>query len=61
MHKKKLSKHRPVLVKTPRPRNPVVKAMITHPKRNAGVHRKPPDRDAKGVRPPLLDVGLGND
>jgi hypothetical protein len=35
MHKKLMSKHKPV-----RPKNPVVKAMIQSPKRNAGVHRK---------------------
>jgi hypothetical protein len=36
MHKNKPSKHKPVLVK--KPRNPVVAALLTNPKRNAGKH-----------------------
>ena len=44
MHKNKLSKHKPVLVKQPKPRNPVVAALVREPKRNAGKHRtKVPD------------------
>jgi hypothetical protein len=39
MHKSKPSKHKPVLAKK---RNPVVVAMLTNPKRNAGGHKKKP-------------------
>jgi hypothetical protein len=39
MHKKKLSKHKPVLTKQPKPRNPVVAALVREPKRNAGRHK----------------------
>ena len=41
MHKNKPSKHRPLLVKSPKPRNPVVAALLSSPKRNAGKHAKP--------------------
>jgi hypothetical protein len=37
MHKSKPSKHKPVLSKK---RNPVVVALLTNPKRNAGRHKK---------------------
>ena len=37
MHKSKPSKHKPVLAKK---RNPVVVALLTNPKRNAGAHKK---------------------
>lgn len=36
MHKKKQTKHKPVLTKE---RNPVVVALIRDPKRNAGAHK----------------------
>jgi hypothetical protein len=36
MHKSKPSKHKPVLSKK---RNPVVVALLTNPKRNAGMHK----------------------
>lgn len=36
MHKKKQTKHTPVLTKK---RNPVVAALIRNPKRNAGAHK----------------------
>jgi hypothetical protein len=36
MHKKKQSKHKPVLTKK---RNPVVAALLRNPKRNAGAHK----------------------
>jgi hypothetical protein len=36
MHKKKQSKHTPVLTKK---RNPVVAALLRNPKRNAGAHK----------------------
>ena len=39
MHKNKLSKHKPVLITQPKPRNPVVAALTKNPKRNAGKHR----------------------
>lgn len=37
MHKNKPSKHKPVLIKK---RNPVVAALLTNPKRNAGKHKQ---------------------
>ena len=39
MHKNKLSKHKPVLITQPKPRNPVVAALLKNPKRNAGKHK----------------------
>jgi hypothetical protein len=39
MHKNKLSKHKPVLITQPKPRNPVVAALTKNPKRNAGQHK----------------------
>jgi hypothetical protein len=39
MHKNKLSKHKPVLITQPKPRNPVVAALTKNPKRNAGRHK----------------------
>ena len=43
MHKNKLSKHKPVLT-TPKPRNPVVAALLKAPKRNAGTHKPKAER-----------------
>ena len=42
MHKNKPSKHKPVLIKK---RNPVVAALMTNPKRNAGKHKQTPRND----------------
>lgn len=42
MHKNKPSKHKPVLIKK---RNPVVAALLTNPKRNAGKHKQTPRND----------------
>lgn len=39
MHKSKPSKHKPLLAKK---RNPVVVALLTNPKRNAGTHKQKP-------------------
>ena len=52
MHKNKLSKHKPVLITQPKPRNPVVAALTKNPKRNAGRHK------AKAEQQPLtmLDI-----
>lgn len=43
MHKNKLSKHKPVLITQPKPRNPVVAALTKNPKRNAGAHKAKAD------------------
>ena len=54
MHKNKLSKHKPVLT-TPKPRNPVVAALLKAPKRNAGAH-KPKARAEQPAPLTMLDI-----